>query len=82
MESAGEISNLQRQVKYELQPGFSHGGKRQRAINYYADFVYDLDGKTVIEDHKGHITPEFAMKWKMMKYHYPDFAYLMSGKGK
>lgn len=63
------ISNLMRQVKYELVPAVRLGGKvAQRAINYYADFVY-IDaktGKTVVEDVKGFRTQAYRMKKKMM----------------
>lgn len=48
---AGGIANLRRQVKYELIP--SSCGGRLRPIYYIADFVYERDGKEVVEDHKG-----------------------------
>ena len=48
----GEIRNLRRQVKFELTPAAPKVGLR--ALCYYADFVYEEDGKTVIEDVKGY----------------------------
>lgn len=50
MEKQGIIKDLERQVKYELIPKTD----KFRACNYIADFVYTMDGKTVIEDVKGY----------------------------
>ena len=44
LERAGAISNLRRQVKYELIP--KQVG--ERACNYIADFTYMEDGKLVV----------------------------------
>jgi len=69
-ERAGLISNLRRQVRYELLPGVKlHGEKRARPpIRYYADFVYlDGMGQEVIEDAKGKQTPDYRTKKHMMK---------------
>ena len=42
----GNISNLERQVKFELQPSFvDNQGVKQRAITYVADFVYKENNK-------------------------------------
>lgn len=60
------ISNLQRQVRYDLipkQPG-------ERACYYVADFVYkDIKtGETIVEDTKSPATrtPEYIIKRKLM----------------
>lgn len=50
MEIDGEIQNLRRQVTYQL--GLKHG--RHRGTRYIADFVYEKDGKTIVEDVKGY----------------------------
>lgn len=49
LERAGEIQDLRRQVRYELLP--KQAG--ERACTYIADFVYQEDGRTVVEDVKG-----------------------------
>ena len=67
MEETGEISELRRQVKYELIPKQRIDGKMQRAINYIADFVYLKDGEIVVEDVKGFRTKEYKLKRRMMK---------------
>ena len=66
---AGEISDLQLQPVFELQPSFKHNGKTIRAIKYVADFTYkDRDGKIHIEDAKGMKTKEYLLKKKMMLF--------------
>ena len=63
LERAGKISDLQRQVKYELIPK----QKGERSCTYLADFVYkDSDGNTVVEDTKGVRTDAYRIKRKLM----------------
>ena len=72
LEKAGAITDLKRQVPYELQPAFYHKGKRVQAIRYIADFVYTEDGNQVIEDVKSDGTrynQVYKIKKKMMLYH-------------
>lgn len=58
----GEITNLDRQVKFELIPK----NDLYRAVNYVADFTfYDKNGEYHVIDVKGIITPEFKLKRKM-----------------
>ncbi len=83
LEKAGEIKNLQRQVKYELVPeqrepetvvkGKTKRGKLiERAVTYLADFVYEdaRSGNTVVEDVKSEATrtKEYIIKRKLMLY--------------
>lgn len=79
---AGEICNLQMQVKYELIPAIweeqiVHLKTKdkavrkcvQRAVHYIADFVYENSdtGETVVVDVKGMRTKEYKLKKKMMR---------------
>lgn len=79
MQRAGEISELRRQVEYELIPsqrepdtvgprgGIKKGKVIERAVCYVADFVYkDKHGNTVVEDTKGVKTPDYTIKRKLM----------------
>ena len=69
LEKAGKIQNLQTQVKFELIPK----QEGERATNYIADFMYQENGKTVVEDVKSEITrknPEYIIKRKLMLYRY------------
>lgn len=80
LEKAGAITNLQRQVKYVLIPaqrepdtvgarGGIHKGKLiEKECSYYADFVYEQDGETVVEDAKGMRTEKYLIKRKLMLY--------------
>ena len=70
LQKAGVISELQRQVKFELQPDFYFKGKKERAINYIADFTYYENGEYIVEDVKGVKTQEYKLKKKMMQYIY------------
>lgn len=82
MEKAGQISNLQLQVKFVLIPAqyeryerySNKTGKRlkdgirclEKEVSYIADFVYEQAGKTVVEDTKGFRTADYIIKRKLM----------------
>ena len=68
LQRAGRISDLKRQVRYRLIPEQrdARGHVIERPCDYYADFVYTKDGRTVVEDAKGHRTPEYIIKRKLM----------------
>ena len=73
LERAGAIQGLQRQVKYELIPSQRQDGRVvERACQYVADFVYEENGKTVVEDVKGYrdggAYRVFTIKRKLMLY--------------
>ena len=70
LQKAGVISDLQRQVKFELQPAFYFQGKKIRPIQYIADFVYNEGKEQIVEDVKGVKTQEYKLKKKMMQYIY------------
>lgn len=80
-EAAGEISDLQRQVKFVLIPAIREpdeigprGGRKpgaliERETAYYADFMYrDAQGRQIVEDTKGMKTPDYIIKRKLMIY--------------
>lgn len=70
---AKEISDLEMQPKFELQPSFRKNGKTHRSITYIADFKYkDKKGKTIVEDCKGVKTTVYSIKKKMFEYKYPE----------
>ena len=67
LERAGQIRNLRRQIKYELIPAQKiHVRIAERACSYIADFVYEENGQTVVEDVKGFRTKEYLIKRKLM----------------
>jgi hypothetical protein len=59
-EKAGLIKNLQLQVNYPL---IVNGLK---ICDYRADFVYEVGGKTIVEDVKGQLHDVFKLKYKLM----------------
>ncbi len=62
---AGQISNLRRQVPYPL-----HTGDGQIVCTYIADFVYELNLETIVEDAKGVRTAMYRLKakWVWLEY--------------
>ena len=69
LERAGAIQGLQRQVKFELIPSQRYDGKViERPCTYVADFVYQENGNTVVEDTKGFKTKDYIIKRKLMLY--------------
>ena len=74
MQRAGMISDLRRQVEYELIPKqkVTVGSKTvtERAVKYMADFVYVENGETVVEDVKGFKTDVYKIKRKLLTWRY------------
>lgn len=81
LQRAGVILNLQTQVKFVLIPAQyetyeRYGAKGQelkpgqrlveKECSYIADFVYEQDGKKVVEDTKGVKTKDYIIKRKLM----------------
>ena len=72
LQKAHKIYDLQRQVRYELQPKFRDmDGNVVQGIYYVADFTYFKDGVKIIEDVKSEATRKdkvYLLKKKMMAY--------------
>lgn len=83
LQRAGQITDLQTQVPFELIPAqyetFERYGKRgqrlkdgkrciEQSVVYVADFVYNENGKQVVEDAKGKRTADYIIKRKLMLY--------------
>lgn len=78
LEKAGEIKDLKRQVKYILIPAqrevvWKNGRPKlgrviEKECSYVADFVYEENGQTVVEDAKGYHTKDYIIKRKLMLY--------------
>jgi hypothetical protein len=64
LERAGKISDLKRQVSFELIP--KQDG--ERACTYVTDFTYYENGQYVVEDCKGFKTDVYRIKKKLMKW--------------
>ena len=83
LEKAGQISELRRQVPYEILPdqrepdkigprgGIKKGRIIERKAVYVADFVYkDRTGREVIEDCKGMRTKDYILKRKLLLFRF------------
>jgi len=80
LERAAIISQLEVHPRFELLEAFTDNeGKRQRAIDYVADFAYWQDGQYVVEDVKGVETPVFKLKKKLFLKRYTGMRFVMTG---
>ncbi len=61
----GQISNLELQPSFELEPKTIVGGRRLTSICYVADFRYLENGEWVFEDVKGVRTRVFDLKLRL-----------------
>jgi len=61
MLKAGLISNLRMQVPYQFKIN------EEKIFKYIADFVYEDNGKEVIEDVKGVATPVYKLKKQIIE---------------
>lgn len=70
LERAHQIINLRLQVPFELLPTQrdENGKVIEKKCTYIADFVYEENGKTIVEDVKGIHTEKYLLKRKMMLY--------------
>lgn len=66
MERVGDITDLQRQVKFEIVPKVKIGGKTIRAKHYICDFVYEQNGVKIFEDVKGFANETYLLKKHLM----------------
>jgi len=72
LQKKGEISDLKRQVKFELIPK----AKGERGANYIADFVYSEKSQLIAEDVKSVATAKnqtYILKRKLFKLTYPEY---------
>lgn len=72
LEHNGDIENLTLQPRFLLQEGFRKNGKTYRKIEYVADFMYQQEGKLIVEDVKGIKTDVYKLKQKLFEKRYQD----------
>lgn len=69
MQKTGEIKNLREQVKFELVPKQKRSdGTTERSVTWTADFVYEKEGKKIVEDCKGFKTVDYIIRRKLMLF--------------
>ena len=80
MQRAGQIKDLQRQVKFVLQDGYvNNKGEKIRPICYIADFQYiDNEGRKIVEDTKSPATKTdvFKIKKKLFEAKFKDYIFI------
>lgn len=76
---AGSISNLELQKEFQIIQGYvdPDTGKKIKSSFYLADFAYtDVENRRLVaEDTKGVETPEFKLKWKLVKMRFPEWTF-------
>lgn len=72
LESIGVITNLERQVSIPLHVA------GVKVCTYRADFMYQMDGATIVEDAKGYQTDTFKLKWKIGQALFPLYKWVIS----
>lgn len=74
LQRMGVISDLQRQIRFELVPK----QKDERAVHYVADYVFKEGDKLVVADCKSAMTkklPAYIIKRKLFKWRYPEYEF-------
>lgn len=74
LQRAGHIKHLSLQPRFMLQEGFVnvHTGKKERMIEYVADFMYLENNVIIVEDCKGFKTSDYKIKRKLFIHQYQD----------
>lgn len=83
LEKSGMITGLRRQHVLVIQPATQYRDEKLHAVTYCADFFYQENGVTVVEDVKGIDKPTgkplttqvFDLKWKLLKAKYPQYLF-------
>lgn len=65
--AAKAITNLRRQVAYPITVVNLETGEITTVARYFADFVYEEAGATVVEDAKGMKTETYLLKKKLVE---------------
>lgn len=68
--------------RLELQPKFDCIVNGVKVCTYIADFVYLRDNERVVEDVKGHRTPDYRIKVKLVEALYPGVKIVEIYRGK
>ena len=73
---AGKISDLKRQVPFELIPNHTEGGKvTERKVVYKADFVYNENGDLIRTHDRSYTPKSWVVIPSDMPKEYADYGY-------
>ncbi|MBQ0066830.1 MAG: DUF1064 domain-containing protein [Phascolarctobacterium sp.] len=70
------IKGFRRQVKFELQEGYTRNGEKVRPIYYVADFVVEYKDRVEVVDVKGMRTDVYKLKKKLLLKKYPEMIFV------
>lgn len=84
LERAGELTDLRRQVPYELVPALHRPGHRtEPALRYVADFVYQEGDRMIAEDFKGYDGEStWRLKRRLFLWLHPDVELRITTNGR
>ena len=72
----GIIKNLTLQPEFEIIPAVKYNNKTLCKIKYIADFKYEQNNKTIIEDVKGFKTDVYNLKKRLFLLQNPDLEFM------
>ena len=79
LQKADEITGLILQPEFQILHGFvdAETGEKIKSRFYVGDFQYidNITNKIIVEDTKGMETPEFRLKWSLVKSLYPQYEF-------
>ena len=80
LEKSDTIDSLKLQPEFQISQGWINPqtGEKVRSRFYVGDFMYHdkILERVVVEDVKGMETPEFRLKWDLVKSQYPQYLFV------
>jgi len=80
LEQADTIDSLKLQPEFQISQGWVNpkSGEKIRSRFYVGDFMYHdkMFERVVVEDVKGMETPEFRLKWDLVRSQYPQYMFV------
>lgn len=80
LEQSDTIDSLKLQPEFQISQGWVNprSGEKIRSRFYVGDFMYHdkMFERVVVEDVKGMETPEFRLKWDLVRSQYPQYMFV------
>lgn len=82
LQKAGVIKKLKRQVNFPFEITIRNPNNLELVVveklTYRADFVYDKNGKTIVDEVKGYETSQWKKKRKYFEALYPELTLIIT----
>ena len=80
LEQSDTIDSLKLQPEFQINQGWINpkNGEKIRSRFYVGDFMYHdkILERVIVEDVKGMETPEFRLKWDLVRSQYPQYCFI------